>query len=263
MSTIERQASILQVATDSKNQGRKSDDKQSFVNSYFVSISNGIELKNKSVNKITKHLYLPRSTRYRLFGKCDEIRKDLVNKKGNVKWSSVSKRRKRYPLISDSLKILIQNWIIKHPSVVASPIAKDTILVRDMITGNKDRRVGKYLIQIYIRELHNDLIKSKNEGGLDEVWNGKKLLVSDTGLRYMIPINVKKFTPRYNQICECVVCIQAKQLQRSLNAWRNRNSIDNPAYRRVVMPNDMTLHSKPRDAIQNMLCPYTSLGKLY
>ena len=31
----------------------------------------------------------------------------------------------------------------------------------------------------------------------------------------------------------------------------------------VVMPNDMTLHPKPRDGIQNMLCPYTSLCKLY
>ena len=84
------------------------------------------------------------------------------------------------------------------------PIA--TILVRDKITGNKDKRVGKkkkYLIQISIRELHNNLIKSKKEGGLDEVCNGKKLLVSDTGLIYMIPINVKKFTPRYKQICGC------------------------------------------------------------
>ena len=62
LSIIERHASILQVATDCKNQGRKSDDKQPFVNSYFVSISNGIELKKKSVNKITKDLSLPRST---------------------------------------------------------------------------------------------------------------------------------------------------------------------------------------------------------
>ena len=105
---------------------------------------------------------------------------------------------------------MIQEWIIKHPSVVASHIVKDTILVRDKLTGKQNQRVGKYLIQISIRELHNDLIKSKNEGGLDEVWNGKKLLVSDTGLRYMIPINVKKFTPRYKQICGCEVCIQAK-----------------------------------------------------
>ena len=133
LSIIERQASILQVATDCKNQGRKSDDKQSFVNLYFVSISNGIELKKRSVNKITKHLSLPRSTRYRLFSKCNIIRKHLINTKSNVKWLSVSKSKRRYPLINDSLNIMIQKWIINHPSVVESPIAKYTILVHDKL----------------------------------------------------------------------------------------------------------------------------------
>ena len=65
--------------------------------------------------------------------------------------------------------------------------------------------MGKYLTQISIRELHNDLIKSKNEGGISEVWNGNKLLVSDTGLRYIIPLNIKKSTPRYKQIYGCEV----------------------------------------------------------
>ena len=114
---------------------------------------------------------------------------------------------------------MIHEWIIKHPFVVVSPIAKDTILVRDELTGKKNQRVGKYLIQIYIRELHNDLIKSKNEEDLSEVWNGNKILVSDTGLRCIIPVNVKKFTPGYNQMCGYELCIQTKQLQRSLNAW--------------------------------------------
>ena len=143
---------------------------------------------------------------------------------------------------------------MKQSSVVVSPIVKGTILVRDKLTDKKNQRVGKYLIQISIREVHNDLIKSKNEGGISEVWNGNKLLVSDTGLRYIILVNVKKFTPNYKQICRCEVCIQEKQLQRSLNAWRNRNSVDNSTYRRVVIPNDMTLHPKPRDAIESMLC---------
>ena len=159
---------------------------------------------------------------------------------------------------------MIQEWIIKHPSVVASPIVKDTILVRDKLAGKKPQKVGKYLMQIYIRELlHNYLIKSKNEGGLCEVWNGKKLLVSDTGLRYIIPVKVKKFIPMYKQICGCEVCIQAKQLQRSFNAWRNRQSKGNLTYRKVVMPNGITLHHKLRDTLENMLCPYTSLGKFY
>ena len=29
------------------------------------------------------------------------------------------------------------------------------------------------------------------------------------------------------------------------------------------MPDDVTLHHTPIDAIENMLCPYTSLGKFY
>ena len=116
-----------------KKQGRKTDDKQSFIDSYFISISDGIESTIRSVNKLTKYLSLPRSTRYRLFSKCNIIRKHLINKKSNVKWLSVSKSKRRYPLINDSLNIMIQKWIINHPSVVESPIAKYTILVHDKL----------------------------------------------------------------------------------------------------------------------------------
>ena len=144
LSIIERQASILQVASECNKQGRKPDHKQSFVNSYFVSISDGFESKKRSVNKLTKHLSLPRSTRCRLFSKYNTIREQLINNKVNVKWSSVSRRKGRYPLIRELFKTIIQEWIIKYPSVVASPIAQDTILIRDKLTGKKNQRVGKY-----------------------------------------------------------------------------------------------------------------------
>ena len=39
----------------------------------------------------------------------------------------------------------------------------------------------------FIRELYNDLIKSKDEGGLSEVWKEQILLVSDIGFRFIIP----------------------------------------------------------------------------
>ena len=42
----------------------------------------------------------------------------------------------------------------------------------------------------------------------------------------------------------------SKQNNYNLNVWRNRQSKGNPTYRRVVMPNDMTLHHTPRDAIE-------------
>ena len=51
---------------------------------------------------------------------------------------------------------MIQKWIIKHPSVVASSIAKEKILVRDNLTGKKTNRMGKHLIQVSIRELNNN-----------------------------------------------------------------------------------------------------------
>ena len=63
--------------------------------------------------------------------------------------------------IKYSLKVKVQDWIIKHFSIVASPIISDTILVRDSQTGKKINRIGKCLIQISISELHNNLIKLK------------------------------------------------------------------------------------------------------
>ena len=54
---------------------------------------------------------------------------------------------------------MIKEWIIKYPSIAVSLIVKYTILVRDDTTGEKTHRVGKYSIQVSIRELHNYLIK--------------------------------------------------------------------------------------------------------
>ena len=89
------------------------------------------------MNKLTKYSFLPRSTRYRLFSKYNTIRECLINNNGNVTWSSARKRKRRYPLINDSFKTMIQQWIIKHPSVVAYIIVKYTILVRDKLLGKK------------------------------------------------------------------------------------------------------------------------------
>ena len=48
-------------------------------------------------------------------------------------------------------------------------------------------------IQVSIRELHSDLTKQMMK--LDAMKFGRiKLLVSDTGLRFIIPINVRPFT---------------------------------------------------------------------
>ena len=41
---------------------------------------------------------------------------------------------------------------ILSKKICGKPIAKDTILVHDKLIGKKNQKVGKYLIQISIRE---------------------------------------------------------------------------------------------------------------
>ena len=100
-------------------------------------------------------------------------------------------------MISEDLKDQIQKWVCNYDNVIHSPITDDTILVTDELTGKKTKRVGKLLLTRLVRELHNDLIKDVNEGGLKDVWNGNKLLVSETGLSFLLPDQLKKFTPSY------------------------------------------------------------------
>ena len=50
--------------------------------------------------------------------------------------------------------------------VIHSPITDDTILVIDELKGKKTKRVDKLLLSCLVRELHNDLIKDINDGGL-------------------------------------------------------------------------------------------------
>ena len=47
----------------------------------------------------------------------------------------------------------------------------------------------------------SNIIDEIVEGGLNEVQNVNTLLISDTGFRYIIPVNDKKFTPMYKQMC--------------------------------------------------------------
>ena len=78
---MKQQASILKISTECKRKkDKKTDDKKSFVNDYFVSISNGQYSKIRSMNKLRNHLAIPRSIRYDLFSKCNSIREDLTNK---------------------------------------------------------------------------------------------------------------------------------------------------------------------------------------
>ena len=55
----------------------------------------------------------------------------------------------------DILKNLY-NYVFYHTHVVNNSVTNGTIIIRD--ENNEKNRVGKPLIQIYVRELHNDLL---------------------------------------------------------------------------------------------------------
>ena len=104
--------------------------------------------------------------------------------------------------------------------IIPSPIACDTILVKDPDNPMKTIRVGKLLRQVSISELHNDLV-SKGKTGLPEVWDkNDNLLVSDTSFRSLIPPHIKYMTTKYKQMCGCEICVMIKSLQNDLNQYR-------------------------------------------
>ena len=76
-----------------------------------------------------------------------------------------------------------------------SPIADDIILVIDELIGKKTKRCG------------NDLIKDVNDVGLKDVWNDNEILVSETGLIYLLSDQLEKFTPRYKETSGYECCI--------------------------------------------------------
>ena len=61
----------------------------------------------------------------------------------------------------------------------------------------------------------------------------------------------------------CEVFIQAKQLQRTLNTRKKKYLRENPSDKRMVLPNNMILHPKPRNVIENSLGLYTSLSECF
>ena len=91
-----------------------------------------------------------------------------------------------------------------------------------MDDGEKVRET-KLLLLCSVRELHNDLIKSPEEGRFSGARNDSgEVLISDTALRKHMPSNLKNISNRHKQMCGCKICIISKQLHLTLMLWRKR-----------------------------------------
>ena len=153
---------------------------------------------------------LPHSTAHRLIKEADAKRAKLTAHEEGVSWSQV-KARKGHSKITEAVRAALHDWVLNHPRVVNCPIAKETLLVRDEET--KDLvRVGKLLLEITVRELHNDLIELPVEqggsgGGLAEARDDKgKIIISDTSLRYLLPPQLKPMRATARPGKRCATC---------------------------------------------------------
>ena len=77
---------------------------------------------------------------------------------------------------------------MKNSNVRQSPIPRDTLLIADADTKVK-RRVPKILLECSMRQLHNELIASPDDGCLLGVRRAIKIdvIISDTMLRSLAP----------------------------------------------------------------------------
>jgi hypothetical protein len=105
----------------------------------------------------------------------------LTQGESNVSWSRV-KARKGFSKIMPEIREKLNQWILGHPQVIQSPITIDTLLLPGRETGVV-MCVPKLLIEISIRELHNDLIESPESGGLAKARDAEgRVIISDSVL---------------------------------------------------------------------------------
>ena len=80
--------------------------------------------------------------------------------------------------------------------------------------------VPKFLLQVSVRKLHNNLVRSTKDGGLKEKRDeDDNITISDSTLRSLLPTQFKKKSSGYKFMCGCECCIFTKIMHSSLLTW--------------------------------------------
>jgi hypothetical protein len=211
---------LSRALTTAQKQGWAPDDNQSFAESLPVAVApspdRAGDTKKPSQRSQIESLGLSHAAGRRLLKSAANERKRLTEKEEGVLWSSVKRRKGRSKVGPESRKES-PDWIMNHENVVASPIAKDTLLVLNKEAGEKER-AGKLPLETSVRKLHNLLAGPVEDGGLASARDANgNVLISDAALRCLLPPQLRKMTPAHEQMCGCKTCIAAKGLQGTLN----------------------------------------------
>ena len=74
-----------------------------------------------------------------------------------------------------------------HIQVLQSPIVNDFLKVK-LVSHTEQQLVTKLLLQVSVRELHNNLVRDKYNGGLKEARNEDNyIIISDSIICLLLP----------------------------------------------------------------------------
>ena len=100
----------------------------------------------------------------------------------NTPWE-LKENRKGHSKINEQIKKSLYKWIMHHPQVVQSPIFNDCLKVK--IDGHTEPQLVQiFLLQVSVRELHNNIVSATIYGVLKEVRaEDDNIIINDSTLR--------------------------------------------------------------------------------
>ena len=112
---------------------------------------------------------------------------------------------------------------MKKSNVHESPIARDTLLIKDTEYGVK-HIVPKLLLECSMQQLHNELIASPDNGGLLGARHAdtNDVIFSDTMIPSLAPLQLRPMEDHHKMICGCAICNNSKYFQEWLNVWKRK-----------------------------------------
>ena len=121
-------------------------------------------------------------------------------------WSSI-KNCHGHTKTNQKLKEDLYNCILQHTQFFQSPIENGYICVYIDVKSKKTL-VPKFLFQVSVRELHNSMVISPEEGGLKEAkYSDNNIIINYSTLHNILPPQLTNISLIYKFICSCVCCI--------------------------------------------------------
>ena len=102
---------------------------------------------------------------------------------------------------------------MENCNVRQSPITRDTLIIADADTKVK-RRVPNLLLECSMRQLHNEIIASPDDGGLLGARNSETndVIISYTMLRYLAPPQLRPVIDNHRMMCSYAICNTSKYM---------------------------------------------------